>query len=168
MKLILSIDNVCSAENIPCDEEIESWVSTVLSTQSQNAAITELGLRIVDQAEISELNSRYRQKEGPTNVLSFPFELPPGFPEDSERTLLGDIVICSDIVEQEATQQNKTSKEHWAHMSIHGTFHLLGYDHIDDHNAEEMETLEIKALAQLGFPNPYLENPNMSNKTATS
>ncbi len=155
MDLILSIENACNAANIPDDEEIESWVLTTLSLQSEHDGITELGLRIVDRNEISQLNTTYRKKDGPTNILSFPFDLPPGFTEPGNQTILGDIVACSDVIEHEAKQQHKPLKAHWAHMIVHGTLHLLGYDHQDDLEAREMEDLEISLLARLNFPNPY-------------
>jgi probable rRNA maturation factor len=99
------------------------------------------------------LNSTYRQKTGPTNVLSFPFDLPEDIQLDMP--ILGDIVVCADVVNREAQEQHKTLDVHWAHMIIHGVFHLLGYDHETDHDAEKMERLEINVMQSLGFNNPY-------------
>ena len=100
---------------------------------------------------IRDSNARYRHKPGPTNVLSFPFEadIPLEVP------LLGDLVICAAVVEREAREQDKPIEAHWAHMLVHGTLHLLGYDHVTDAQAHEMETTEIQLLQQLGFSNPY-------------
>jgi probable rRNA maturation factor len=110
-------------------------------------------IRLVDDQESAELNQQYRHKQGPTNILSFPFEAPDGFDTD----LLGDLVICTPLIALEAQQQNKQLFDHWAHITIHGVLHLLGYDHIDDAEAEEMEALEIKILSRLNINNPYLE-----------
>ena len=101
--------------------------------------------------EVHELNREWRGKDKPTNVLSFPFEAPPGV----DIPLLGDIIICAAVVEHEASEQGKALEAHWAHMVIHGTLHLLGYDHIEEGEAEEMEGLEIRLLAGLGYANPY-------------
>ena len=97
------------------------------------------------------MNQRYRSKSGPTNVLSFPFEDPPGVESDE----LGDIVVCAPVVDREAVEQGKTAQEHWAHMVVHGVLHLCGYDHIDDKDADEMENEETRILTGLGFPAPY-------------
>lgn len=113
----------------------------------------EVSLRFVDDETIRELNRDYRGKDKPTNVLSFPFEAPPGVPT----TLLGDLVICAPVVAAEAAEQGKPLTAHWAHMVVHGVLHLLGYDHIDDADAEIMEGLEVEILAGLGVPNPYEE-----------
>ena len=114
----------------------------------------EVTVRIVDEAESNELNLTYRGKDKPTNVLSFPFEAPPGL----ELPLLGDLVICRQVVEREAEEQGKPLMAHWAHMVVHGSLHLLGYDHIDDEEAEEMEQLERDIMQELGFADPYLND----------
>ncbi len=111
----------------------------------------ELTIRIVDEAEARQLNERWRQRKGPTNVLSFPFEGAEGI----DIPLLGDLVICAPLVEREAAEQQKSRNAHWAHLVIHGTLHLLGYDHIDEQKAQVMESLEIRVLHDLGYPNPY-------------
>lgn len=147
----LDIQRACiESEALPSDEQFQQWVDAALSRYNQPFELT---IRIVDAAESQTLNNQYRQKDKPTNVLSFPFEVPEGV----VLNLLGDIVICAIVVEQEAQEQQKTSTEHWAHMVIHGCLHLLGYDHITDDEAEEMESLEIDILAELGFNNPYEE-----------
>lgn len=129
---------------------LKKWAKHTLKNQRDTAELT---CRIVDSEEMTALNSTYRKKQGPTNVLSFPADLPAEIAE--EIPLLGDIVICADVVNREAQEQGKTKESHWAHMVVHGIYHLLGYDHQTDKEAEEMEGLEIITLKQLGFGNPY-------------
>lgn len=136
---------------IPDASLIRKWAKTVLKTHYNTS--TELTIRIVNHDEMSELNKTYRHKQGPTNVLSFPFSVPEEI--DLENDILGDIVICAEVVNQEAQEQHKTPTAHWAHMIVHGVYHLLGYDHETDQEAEEMESLEIKTMQALGFANPY-------------
>jgi len=152
MNLTIDIDNASCCKEIPDEKTIHQWVSAALSGRKDNA---ELSIRIVDEDESTELNQQYRSKQGPTNVLSFPADLPEFIQESLQLPLLGDLVICAPVVESEARQQNKPSKAHWAHMLIHGSLHLIGYDHIDDKDAEKMEQLETKILASLHFPPPY-------------
>lgn len=135
---------------VPAPEQIKRWVDAALSGFVEEAELT---VRIVERDEIRQLNRTYRHQDKPTNVLSFPFEAPPGV----ELPLLGDVLICAAVVEEEARQQGKTAESHWAHMVVHGVLHLLGYDHIEDDEAEEMEGLEIEILAHLGIDNPYEE-----------
>lgn len=135
-------------DNIPSDEDFRRWVTHSLPKPTQNAELT---LRIVGTNESQALNLQFRQKDKPTNVLSFPADLPEGI----DIPLLGDIVICAHIVEKEAKEQHKTLEAHWAHMVVHGVLHLIGYDHIEDEEAHEMETLETRILTELGFPPPY-------------
>ena len=137
----------------PDEQELQAWVDAALSDFGQD---TEIVVRIVDEQEIAELNTYYRHKPGPTNILSFPFEMPEGF-EGIELNLLGDLVICAAIVEKEAREQGKQLAHHWAHIVVHGVLHLLGYDHIDDDEAELMESREIAILKQLSINNPYYE-----------
>jgi probable rRNA maturation factor len=162
MILNLDIDNVCNADALPDKLEIEPWVSSALVTDSSTRNEVELSLRIVSIEEISALNSTYRSKEGPTNVLSFPFEFPPGFMPDDHPAILGDIVLCADIIVEEAALQQKPVNAHWAHIIIHGTLHLLGYDHLDETDAKIMEDLEIKLLARFNFPNPYISHESLT------
>ncbi|MCL1095654.1 rRNA maturation RNase YbeY [Shewanella kaireitica] len=135
---------------LPSAQEMELWVKTALRDSMDQAELT---IRIVDVAESQLLNSTYRGKDKPTNVLSFPFEAPPGI----ELSLLGDLVVCAAVVKQEAIDQNKPLNAHWAHMVVHGCLHLLGYDHIEDIEAEEMESLETQLIESLGYNNPYQE-----------
>jgi len=144
----LDLQIATDAANLPEESAFNQWVSAVLTQFNKPFELT---IRIVSTEESQQLNKQYRQKNKPTNVLSFPFDVPEGI----ELNLLGDLVVCKDVVEQEAAEQNKTLAAHWAHMITHGCLHLLGYDHISDNEAEEMEALEIKILAQQGFENPY-------------
>lgn len=134
----------------PSDALIQSWAASALRDKRDAAEMT---IRIVDEVESAELNQTYRHKQGATNVLSFPFEAPEDVPMD----LLGDLVVCAPVVEQQAKEQHKSSEAHWAHMVVHGSLHLLGYDHIEEQQAAEMEALEISILKKMGFPNPYEE-----------
>lgn len=136
-------------ENLPSEEQIQQWANAAVRAQTMEPEIT---VRIVDEAESHQLNLTYRGKDKPTNVLSFPFECP----DEVELTLLGDLVICRQVVEQEAREQDKPLMAHWAHMVVHGCLHLLGYDHLEDAEAEEMESLETEIMLGLGFEDPYL------------
>lgn len=132
----------------------------VIQTTLQHLEITdncEIGLACVDFDESHELNLNYRQKDKPTNVLSFPADIPEEILPMLDARPLGDLVICIPVVLQEATEQGKSILEHFYHLLVHGVLHLLGYDHeLGDEEAEEMETLEIEILAKLGIGNPYL------------
>lgn len=138
--------------NVPSDEVLQQWVNCALETAGFLKA-AEITLRFTTNQEIQALNRDFRNKDKPTNVLSFPFEVPE-FLQDEEPTL-GDIIIAMPVIETEAKEQQKTIIDHLAHMTVHGTLHLLGFDHIDDEEAEEMEALEIQILAKLGISNPY-------------
>ncbi|MFP1915464.1 rRNA maturation RNase YbeY [Lonsdalea quercina] len=149
-QVILDLQIACeNREGLPSEAHFQRWLDTVLP---QFQAESEVTIRIVDEAESHELNHTYRGKDKPTNVLSFPFEAPP----EVELPLLGDLIICRQVVEQEAAEQEKTLEEHWAHMVVHGCLHLLGYDHIEDSEAEEMESLETEIMQGMGYADPYL------------
>ncbi|OCG18225.1 rRNA maturation RNase YbeY [Gilliamella sp. WF3-4] len=135
-------------QNLPSEAQILQWLDVILPQFMDNAELT---IRIVDEQESQQLNYTYRHKDKPTNVLSFPFESP----VEIEVPLLGDLIICKQVVETEAVQQHKSLTSHWAHMIVHGCLHLLGYDHILDEEAEEMENIEINIMQQLGFKDPY-------------
>lgn len=137
-------------ENIPSDEDFRTWVAAALPPERLASEIT---IRIAGRDESQSLNAQYRHLNKPTNVLSFPSELPP----ELQIPLLGDLVICAAVVEEEAREQAKSLDAHWAHMVVHGTLHLLGYDHEVDAEAEIMEALETRILTSLGFPAPYEE-----------
>lgn len=139
-----------SAEPVPDEEDLRGWIAAALASQPERGD-TEISLRLVDLDEMSALNETYRGKAGPTNVLSFPADLP----ADIDLPFLGDIVICAPVVREEAAQQTKTLEAHWAHMAVHGTLHLLGYDHENDEEAAAMEALESRILHTLDFACPY-------------
>lgn len=132
----------------PSLEQIRTWVEAALNNERDDAELT---VRVVDSDEIRELNRDYRHKDSTTNVLSFPFEAPPGV----DLPLLGDVVICAAVVADEARAQGKALEAHWAHMVVHGVLHLLGYDHISDAEADVMERREVEVLASLGYADPY-------------
>lgn len=150
MALTLDLQIVAPQYPIPTRQQFKIWVTAALQSHPKK---NELVIRIVDTVESAELNQTYRHKQGPTNVLSFPFSAPPGVAAE----LLGDIIICAPLVQQEASAANKPLMDHWAHLVVHGVLHLLGYDHVNDQDATVMENLETKILAQLGFPDPYQE-----------
>lgn len=139
-----------NAPTLPTLEQLTHWVSCVFAHHPDDER-KELTIRFVDEQESQALNRDYRGKDKPTNVLSFPFENPPGM----TLPLLGDLIICHAVVLNEAGEQQKPLAHHYAHMVIHGTLHLMGYDHIEDQEAEEMEQLERTLLAELEIPDPY-------------
>ena len=138
-----------SSPGQPDKEQIQRWVDAALEGHERDAEVV---VRIVDVKESAELNKQYRHKQGPTNVLSFPANLPEGI----GLNLLGDLVVCAPVVEREALEQQKPLAHHWAHIIIHGVLHLQGYDHVHDDEAEVMENREIKLLQTLNINNPYL------------
>lgn len=154
MKHIVDLQVACDTDEVPGIEQFQQWVdyalNEVMSDDDQKSF--ELTIRLVDKNESQQLNSQYRGIDKPTNVLSFPFEVPDGV----ELNLLGDLVICIDVMKNEARSQNKALFDHWAHLVIHGCLHLVGFDHISDSDAMIMETLEIEILAKLAIDNPYL------------
>jgi len=154
----MAVENAAQ-QDVPDAGHMQTWVNVVMQQAESGKLIakaaTQMTVRIVELNEMTGLNEQYRQKTGPTNVLSFPFESPPGMPVDLTETELGDVVVCAAVVMREAAEQGKTLTAHWAHMIVHGTLHLLGYDHIQDNDAQKMELLEIAILAELGHTNPY-------------
>ncbi|WP_025565076.1 rRNA maturation RNase YbeY [Psychromonas sp. SP041] len=152
----LYVDLQLASENqqaLPELAQFEAWVSaTIIAASEQLRDEAELTIRIVDSEESQQLNHQYREKDKSTNVLSFPFQNPPGI----TLPLLGDLVVCKEVVENEATEQQKPLISHWAHMTIHGTLHLLGFDHIEEDEAEAMESIETKLMIELGYSDPYL------------
>lgn len=150
MTVDVQVATDCS--ELPDTQIVTDWVE--LATKQREHA--EVVVRLVGEQESAELNEAYRQKKGPTNVLSFPFERPEGLPVDALlNDTLGDLVICAPVVLSEAADQGKTTLAHWAHMVIHGCLHLQGYDHVNAKDAQVMEALEIKLLEQIGISNPY-------------
>ena len=147
MAIEVDVQRASAFDPLPTDEQFGLWASTALHGRS-DAALT---IRLVDEDESRRLNAQYREKDYATNVLSFPADLPAelGLP------LLGDVVICAPLVAREAAEQSKDTEAHWAHLTVHGILHLLGYDHQDEPQAEEMESVEIDLLTSMGFPDPY-------------
>lgn len=139
-----------SAEPVPAEDDIRNWIAAALEGNACREEV-EVSVRLVDVDEMTQLNENYRGKSGATNVLSFPADLP----AELSLPLLGDIVICAPVVRAEAAQQGKSPSAHWAHMTIHGTLHLLGYDHVDEEEAVVMEALETAILAKLNVRCPY-------------
>jgi probable rRNA maturation factor len=142
--------NTVALADLPSEAQFQTWIDAALADQTKEFEVV---VRLVDEPESQQLNREYRGKDSPTNILSFTFEVPDGL----ELNLLGDLVICAPLVKKEALEQQKLLEHHWAHLVIHGVLHLRGYDHIDDEEAEEMESKEIEILQQLNIPNPYQE-----------
>ena len=145
----------------PRARDIATWAGTAIGRRASGG---ELGVRVVGSAESRRLNARYRGKDKPTNVLSFPPAPFPGGvagapaagrPQNGDSRPLGDLVICAQVVRSEAREQGKPLQAHWAHLVVHGTLHLIGYDHEREAEAKRMERREIAVLRRLGFANPY-------------
>jgi len=144
----------CDNDYIPNEDSFMRWVLAVLeSVKYKKDFKVELCIRIVTTKESEALNNKWRDKMGPTNVLSFSYDLP----DHLDIKLLGDLVICAQVVENEAVKYNKSVIAHWLHMTVHGMFHLLGYDHSTDVEAEEMEAMETQVITNIGYPAPYLD-----------
>ena len=148
MTLEVDVQIASEDDDLPDPGQLRAWANAAAGHLSDD---TELTIRIVDEEEGAQLNKTYRNKPGATNVLSFPFESPPGI----VISLLGDVVICAPVVNREAKEQNKPAQSHWAHMVVHGVLHLLGYDHVETGDARKMEAVETDILASLGFDDPY-------------
>jgi probable rRNA maturation factor len=150
-KLDVAVGYAAPRKGVPASASFRRWIEAALKGARRRKA-TEVSVRIVDAEEGQALNLQYRGRDYATNVLSFPVELPPGV----DLPLIGDLVICAPVVAREAAEQGKKAADHWAHLTIHGTLHLLGYDHMDEAEAEAMEALETKVLAGLGISDPYI------------
>lgn len=148
MSIELELQIASNAKTLPHPAQFREWIGNTLDAEYDNVELT---IRIVDIEEMTELNETYRKKQGPTNVLSFPAQIDPNF----DVSLLGDIIICAPVVQQEAADADIDLIAHWAHMVVHGTLHLLGYDHINPDDADVMESIETKILTELGYPAPY-------------
>lgn len=148
MSIEIVVQYATESSNLPDTKKIKQWVKCSLNNGVKQAEIT---IRVVDEEEGARLNEEWRGASGPTNVLSFPYN------EDIKNcdTIQGDIVLCSPVIIREAKQQNKSPEAHWAHMVIHGTLHLQGYDHLQENDANEMESLETDILKKLHFSDPY-------------
>ena len=144
----VEVQRVCVAPGVPPPARLVQWAEAALAGRSEDARMT---VRVVDEAEGAALNARYRRRDGATNVLAFAFDAP----ELPTLRILGDVVVCAPVAAREARDRSKQLDAHWAHLVIHGTLHLLGYNHHDPGSAREMETIEREILARLGYPDPY-------------
>ena len=149
-KITVAVSYGVPHAGLPIAAQFQRWIEAAVGRQR---AAAEVSLRVVDAAEGHELNMRYRHRDYATNVLSFKADLPPGL----DIPLLGDIVLCAPVIAKEAEAQRKPALEHWAHLTIHGTLHLLGHDHETPAEAREMESLELQILETLGIQDPYIE-----------
>ena len=150
--LDVAVNYAAPRAGVPAAVSFRKWVAAALKGRIREA---DLAIRIVDEREGQALNRHYRGKDYATNVLSFPAERPPGLPKNAHFPLLGDLVICAPVVAREAAEQGKPVAAHYAHLTVHGVLHLLGWDHEHDKDAEAMEQLEREVLAELGLPDPY-------------
>lgn len=155
MQAECEIQRAITSGDIPGDEQFQRWIRAVPGTKTQKFELT---IRIVDEPEAQRFNREYRGRDYPTNVLSFPAELPEGLPEDVRQSQLGDLLICAPVVASEALELQRPASDHWAHLTIHGILHLLGYDHELTAAAVVMESLETKILRDLGVSDPYQVN----------
>ena len=155
LELSLEVQRNTESSRVPADDEFESWVRAVLTGRRDCAELT---IRVADDEEAQQFNLQYRSKDYATNVLSFPYELPEGVPMEAIGWPLGDLLICAPVVIAEAEQQKKAERDHWAHLTVHGILHLLGYDHETDSEAVVMEGLETEILNGLGVSDPYHDN----------
>jgi probable rRNA maturation factor len=154
MEVFIDLQNTCEdAASLPSLEKLTLWAQTALTIGGRESD-SELTVRMVKAEEIRELNANYRHIDKSTNILSFPFESPAGI----DLPLIGDLVICFDVLKREALEQHKTIEEHFAHLIVHGCLHLIGYDHIEPEDAHIMEPLEIQAVMRLGYDNPYKDD----------
>ena len=147
MGLRAELQIVCADAGIPEKADFNYWLESCFKEEASQSVL----IRIVEAAESADLNQQYRHRSGPTNILSFPFQAPPGIPNDH----LGDLVICASLVSSEALEQGKPVMHHWGHLLIHGVLHLQGFDHILLEEAREMELMEVDLLARLKMPDPY-------------
>ena len=152
VRLDVGVSYALPRAGLPAAASFRKWVAAALEGRIREA---DLAIRLVDADEGRSLNRHYRGKDYATNVLSFPAEVPEGLPKNVKFPLLGDLVICAPVVAREAAEQGKPLKDHYAHLTVHGVLHLLGWDHEDDKEAEAMEQLEREILADLGIADPY-------------
>ena len=154
MNVTIDLENASSGSTVPRQAQFESWAQAALDETVSEATQYLVTIRIVNENESADLNQHYRDKQGPTNILSFPAGDDFVFPGAVQRPL-GDLAICAPVVNREAREQDKTTEAHWAHMTVHGLLHLQGYDHEAEEEAVLMEALEVRILATLGYNNPY-------------
>ena len=154
-RLDVAVGYAAPRAGIPAATSFRRWVAAALAGRIREA---DLAIRIVDEKEGRSLNHHYRGKDYATNVLSFPAELPEGLPKGVKLPLLGDLVLCAPVIAREAREQGKPLRAHYAHLTVHGALHLLGWDHEDAREADAMEQLERQILAGIGLPDPYRES----------
>lgn len=152
MQAEFEVQRITTSPRVPDDEQFQLWVKAVPVTQDHKYSFT---VRLVDEPEARRFNKEYRGRDYATNVLSFPAELPEGLPVAVRQAQLGDILICAPVVASESREQNRPEIDHWAHLTIHGVLHLLGYDHERPDEAVVMEAMETKILGDLGISDPY-------------
>lgn len=152
MRLEFEVQRATTALSIPGDDQFQLWIEAALADKAGEFT---LAIRIVDEMEAQRFNREYRNRDYATNVLSFPAELPAGLPAEIRQAELGDLLLCAPLVSREATEQGRPETDHWAHLTIHGVLHLLGYDHVQVDEAVIMESLETEILAKLGISDPY-------------
>jgi probable rRNA maturation factor len=148
MSIDVTVQDEAPTPHNPSDTQFEQWVDKALANIADAPHSGEITIKIIDEEESAVLNQTFREKDGPTNVLSFPYDNPGDF-------FMGDIAICANLVAKEAQDQDKSIEAHWAHLVVHGVLHLMGYDHIEESDAKTMERLEIDVLSSLGYENPY-------------
>ena len=154
VRLDVAVSYALPRTGLPAAASFRKWVRAALDGAGRRFD-SEVAIRLLDAAEGQAMNLQYRGKDYATNVLSFPAEIPEGLPEDFDFPQLGDLAICAPVVAREAAGQGKALNDHYAHLTVHGVLHLLGFDHIEDDEAEEMEALERVILASLGIADPY-------------
>ena len=154
MQVEIDVQRAATSGNIPGDEQFQLWVEAALAGKPGNFT---LAIRIADEQEAQRYNRNFRDRDYASNVLSFPVELPAQLPPEIRRSQLGDLLICVPVVAREATEQLRSETDHWAHLTIHGVLHLLGYDHGQNDEAAVMESLETDILAKLGISDPYYD-----------
>ena len=150
----VDVQLACDAQDVPDAERIREWVDLALAAADAASPDAEVSVRIVGIEEMKSLNDEYRDKDQATNVLSFPGGELAGLPAEAGRAL-GDIVLCAAVIRSEAAEQNKALADHWAHLMVHGTLHLLGHDHTSVDEAAAMESLEVRILTSIGVDDPY-------------
>ena len=155
MNISITFQNPYHFDALPDESTFVRWAHAAWQDQTE----TEIVIRIVDEQEIMQLNTDFRDTEKTTNVLTFPAPDWPAHILENQSPYAGDIVFCAPVIAHEASIQKKTDEQHWAHMTVHSILHLQGYDHIEEDEATEMETLEIALLATLGYPDPYADHP---------
>lgn len=167
---VIDLQLACEHPGLPDENDFRDWADAALRAaghfSGQPGGAVEITVRLVDAEESRTLNHDYREKDYATNVLSFPSELPDFLREQMEILALGDLVICVPVVQREAAEQGKTERDHWAHLTIHGVLHLLGFDHLEDEEAEAMEALETGVLAGLGIADPYADDADDADEGA--